>query len=212
MSDSVWPHRRQPTRLPHPWDSPGKNTEVGCHFLLQCLKLKSESEVAQWCSTLSNPMDCSLPSSSAHGTFQARVLEWGAIAFSTTFPLVQPKSRTLTAPNADKHVEWWEHLFTVGEIAKWYTTLEDILSFSYKTKHTFTIRSSNHTSWYLLKWVQKLYPHENLHTDVYSGFIHNCQNLEATKMSFSKWMDKHIVIHTGNGILFSSKKKWAIKP
>ena len=69
-------------RLPHPWDSPGKNTGVGCHFLLQCMKVKSESEVAQSYPTLSDPMDCSLPGSSAHGIFQARVLEWGAIAFS----------------------------------------------------------------------------------------------------------------------------------
>ena len=75
----VWPHRRQPTRLPRPWDSPGKNTEVGCHFLLQCIKVKSESEVAQSCPTLSDPMDCSLPGSSIHGIFQARVLEWGSI-------------------------------------------------------------------------------------------------------------------------------------
>ena len=82
MSDSVWPHWRQPTRLPCPWDSPGKNTGVGCHFLLQCTKVKSESEVAQSCPTLSGPMDCSLPGSSIHGIFQARVLEWGAIAFS----------------------------------------------------------------------------------------------------------------------------------
>ena len=79
MSDSVRPHRRQPTRLPRPWDSPGKNTGVGCHFLLQCMKLKSESEVAQSCLTLSDPMDCSLPGSSVHGIFQAGVLEWGAI-------------------------------------------------------------------------------------------------------------------------------------
>ena len=84
MSDSVRPHRRQPTRLPHPWDSPGKNTGVGCHFLLQCMKVKSESEVAQSCPTPSDPMDCSLPGSSIHGIFQARVLEWGAIAFSDT--------------------------------------------------------------------------------------------------------------------------------
>ena len=83
MSDSVRPHRRQPTRLPRPWDSPGKNTGVGCHFLLQCVKVKSESEVAQSCLTLSNLMDCSLPGSSIHGIFQARVLEWDAIAFST---------------------------------------------------------------------------------------------------------------------------------
>ena len=83
MSDSVRPHRWQPTRLLHPWDSPGKNTGVGCHFLLQCMRVKSESEVTQWCPTLGDPMDCSLPGSSVHGIFQARVLEWGAIAFST---------------------------------------------------------------------------------------------------------------------------------
>ena len=82
MSDSVRPHRWQPTRLPRPWDSPGKNTAVGCHFLLQCMKVKSESEVAQSCPTLNDLMDCSLPGSSVHGIFQARVLEWGAIAFS----------------------------------------------------------------------------------------------------------------------------------
>ena len=75
--------RWQPTRLPHPWDSPGKNTGVGCHFLLQCMKVRSESEVTQSYPTLSNPMDCSLPGSSIHGIFQARVLEWVAIAFST---------------------------------------------------------------------------------------------------------------------------------
>ena len=85
VSDSVRPHRRRPTRLPCPWDSPGKNTGVGCHFLLQCMKVKSESEVTQSCLTLSNPMDCSLPGSSAHGIFQARVLEWGAIAFSVFY-------------------------------------------------------------------------------------------------------------------------------
>ena len=67
MSDSVQPHRRQPTRLPHPWDSPGKNTGVGCHFLLQCMKVKSESEVVQSCLTLSDPMDCSLPGSPSMG-------------------------------------------------------------------------------------------------------------------------------------------------
>src|SRR5574341_732385 len=69
-------------QAPRPWDSPGKSTGVGCHFLLQCMKVKSESEVAQWCPTPSDPMDCSLPGSSIHGIFQARVLEWGAIAFS----------------------------------------------------------------------------------------------------------------------------------
>ena len=82
MSNSVWPHRQQPTRLPRPWDSLGKNTGVGCHFLLQCMKVKSGSELTQSSPTLCDPMDCSAPGSSVHGIFQARVLEWGAIAFS----------------------------------------------------------------------------------------------------------------------------------
>ena len=84
MSDSVRLQRRQCTRLPRPWDSPGKNTGVGGHLLLQCRKVKSESEVAQSCPTLSDLMGCSLPGSSIHGIFQARVLEWGTIAFSKT--------------------------------------------------------------------------------------------------------------------------------
>ena len=86
----MWPHRQQPTRLLCLWDSPGKTTGVGCHFLLQCTKVKSESEVAQSCPTLSNPMDCSLPGSSIHGVSQARVLEWGAIAFSARPPCPSP--------------------------------------------------------------------------------------------------------------------------
>ena len=82
VSDSVRPHRRQPTRPRRPWDSPGKNTGVGCHFLLQRMKVKSESEVSQLCPTLSDPMDCSLPGSSGHGILQARAPEWVASAFS----------------------------------------------------------------------------------------------------------------------------------
>ena len=82
MSNSVRPHGLQPTKLLHPWDSPGKNTGVGCHFLLQRMKVESGSEVTQSCLTLRDPMDYSLPGSSVHGIFQARVLEWGAIAFS----------------------------------------------------------------------------------------------------------------------------------
>ena len=85
-------HRRQPTRLPCPWDSPGKNTGVGCHFLLQCMKVKSERKIAQSCPTLGDPMDCSPPGSSVHGIFQARVLEWGAIAFSGWFCVITPKA------------------------------------------------------------------------------------------------------------------------
>ena len=88
MSDSVRPHRWQPTRLRLPWDSPGKNTGMGCHFLLQCMKVKSESEATQSCPTLSDGMYCSLPGSSVLRIFQARVLEWGAIAFSEDSILV----------------------------------------------------------------------------------------------------------------------------
>ena len=73
-----------PPGSPCPWDSPGKNTGAGCHFLLQCMKVKSESKVVQSCPTLRDPMDCSLPGYSVHGIFQARVLEWVAIAFSRT--------------------------------------------------------------------------------------------------------------------------------
>ena len=93
VSDSVWPHRWQPTRLPHPWDSPGKNTGVGCHFLLQFMKVKTESEVAQSCPTLSDPMDCSLPGSSIHGVFQAGVLEWGAISRSSRLSRFEGRAR-----------------------------------------------------------------------------------------------------------------------
>ena len=111
MSDSVWLHRWQPSRFPCPWDSPGKNTGVGCHFLLQCMKVKSESEVAQSCLTPSNPVDCSLPGSSVHGIFQARVLEWVATAFSQLKRLEGAKfCRT-----------WWamgRHFFFKGETLK----------------------------------------------------------------------------------------------
>ena len=110
MSDSVRPHRRQPTRLPHPWDSLGKNTGVGCHFLLQCMKVKSESEVAQSCLTLSDPMNCSPLGSSIHGIFQARVLEWGVIAFYEATITLIPKpdkdatqKRNLQANINDEH-------------------------------------------------------------------------------------------------------------
>ena len=79
-------------QAPRPWDSPGKNTGVGCHFLLQRMKVKSEREVAQSCLTLSDPMDCSPPGSSVHGILQARVLEWGAIAFSAGKPYLLLKA------------------------------------------------------------------------------------------------------------------------
>ena len=127
MSDPVRPHRWQPNRLPRPWDSPGKNTELGCHFLLQCMKVKSESEVAQSCATLSDPMDCSPPGSSVHGIFQARVLEWGAVAFSdialtSCFPNLELILCSMSSSNCcfltciqvsqeAGQVVWYSHLF-----------------------------------------------------------------------------------------------------
>ena len=99
----MWPQRQQPTRLPRPWDSPGKSTRVGCHFLLQCMKVKSESEVAQSCPTLSNPMDCSPPGSSAHGVFQARALEWAPVP-SPSLMLTTAKSPWQTM------LPWANHL------------------------------------------------------------------------------------------------------
>ena len=120
MSNSVQPHSRQPTRLCRPQDSPGKNTGVGCHFLLQCMKVKSESEVAQSCPTLSNPMDCSPPGSSVHGIFQARVLEWGAIAFSSIvyrycilYSLYIVKTQLLYLETKKFHVTYFIAIFSL---------------------------------------------------------------------------------------------------
>ena len=112
MSDSVRPQRPQPIRLPCPWDSPGKNTGVGCHFLLQCMKVKSESEVAQSCPTLSDPMDYRPPGSSVHGIFQARVLEWVAIAFSKTalYHTLKEKLTNLTP-------DWCLFILTLADAA-----------------------------------------------------------------------------------------------
>ena len=106
MSDSVRPHRRQPTRLPHPRDSPGKNSGVGCDFILQCVKVKSESEVAQLCLTLCNLMDCSLPGSSVHGISQARIskrLSYKNSIFSRIFKTFSE----LSLAKQNKTKPWW---------------------------------------------------------------------------------------------------------
>ena len=94
-------YRLQPTRLPRPWDSPGRKTGVGCHVLIQCMKVKSESEVTQSCLTLCDPMDSSLPGSTVHGIFQARILEWAAISFSRGSS--QPRDQTWVSCIADRH-------------------------------------------------------------------------------------------------------------
>ena len=112
------PHRRQPNRLRPPWDFPGKNTGVGCHFLLQCMKVKGQSEVAQSCPTLSDPMDCSPPGSSAHEIFQARVLDSVAIAFSNRrvrvpYCLKSETNQHLLPPNCARvHVCMHTHTHT----------------------------------------------------------------------------------------------------
>ena len=102
--------------------------------------------------------------------------------------------------------------FIPGASAKWYGHSEDSLEISYKSKHTLTVWCSNHTPWYSPKWIENLCFYKNLHLDIYSSFIQNCQSLEATKMSFSRPMDKSTVLHPDNGILFSAEKKWAVKP
>ena len=111
MSNSVQSQRQQPTRLPCPWVSPGKNTGVGCHFLLQYMKVKSESEVAQLCPTPSDHMDCSLPGSSVQGIFQARVLDWGAIAFSK-----REETQIERTPNWLLHIRSLEKILMLGKI------------------------------------------------------------------------------------------------
>ena len=151
MSDSVWPHRRQPTRLPRPWDSPGKNTGVGCHFLLQCRKVNSKSEVAQSCPTLRDPMYCSLPGSSIHGIFQARVLEWGAIAFSDPYPsgsqILSPmKYLPMSADIFDCHV-WggsgWQSMLMLNSLL--YTLL---------TTRTYLIQNVTRGTSLVVQWLR----------------------------------------------------------
>ena len=90
-------------------------------------------------------------------------------------------------------------------------TLEDILVVSYKTKYTLTIWSSNHVPWYLSKGIENLCLQKNLQHGCFI-FIHNHQNLGATKVSFSLWMNKQTVVHPDNGILFSNEKRWTINP
>ena len=137
MSDSVRSQRRQPTRLSCPWDSPGKNTGVGCHFLLQCMKVKSESEVTQLCPTPRDPMDCSLPGSSVHGIFQARVLEWVAIAFSEIHPIsvnIINKNKLITS-GLGKQFLIWENRYKTLRLDPFYSERDSkCLSFTNNSK------------------------------------------------------------------------------
>ena len=157
VSDSVRPHRRQPTRLPHSWDSPGKNTGVGCHLLLQCMKVKSESEVAQSCPTLSDPMDCSPPGSSVHGIFQARVLEnpdfpvlpylleftqthvhWVSDAIQPSHPL-PPSAPFALSSLFDRWGQWG------SEISSYLSTVAQLVRGRIRTQFTFIYFHSLHS-------------------------------------------------------------------
>ena len=133
------PHRRQPIRLPCPWDSPGKNTGVVCHFLLQCMKVKHESEVAQLCLTPSDPMDCSLPGSSTHGIFQARVLEWVAIAFSAfrmdwlDVLAIQGILKSLLQYHHSKTSILWRSAFFIVQLSHPYMTIGRTIALTRRT-------------------------------------------------------------------------------
>ena len=142
MSDSVRPHRRQPTRLPRPWDSPGKKTGVGCHFLLQCMTVKSDSEVTQSCPTLCDPIDGSPPGSPIPGILQARILKWVAISFSITPP------RMAEIKKSDYSMCWWEYEQIRTFILWWWECIraaaeESSLASLWIVKHTVTIWPSH---------------------------------------------------------------------
>ena len=128
---------------------------------------------------------------------------------STTYVLEERISKTLTPPNAGENVEQYE-LSLLVKMQNDVVIFKDSLEVSYKTKHTFTI-SSSCTAWYLPKGVENLL-YTNLHILVYSSFVHQCQNFEATKMSFNRGMDKETGVHSDNEILLSAKNKWIFKP
>ena len=202
MSDSVRPHRRQPTRLPRPWDSPGKNTGVGCHFLLQCMKVKSQSEVAQSYPTLSDPMDCSLPGSSVHGIFQARVLEWGAIAFSRKIYYYTPiRTATQNQTKQKGNIKWSPRYRTtralVGGNAQSQDTeqLELLLVgmhsvSTFEKSLQFLIKLCEQLSYHLAITVlgiylkeMKIYLYMNLFVNIYSDIFHGEGNSKPLQYS-----------------------------
>ena len=162
MSNSVQPHRQQPTRCPHPWDSLGKNTGVGCHFLLQCIKVKTESEIAQLCPTLSDPMDCSLPGSPAHEIFRqstgvgchCKLWKRGDITSFTSWKkyrtgfLLELVQKVLFGVSLV--VQWLGlSVFIVkglGSIPAWGTKMPEAMQQGQKIKSTFCKESSRTTS------------------------------------------------------------------
>ena len=155
MSDSVQPHRRQPTRLPRPWDSPGKNTGVGCPFLLQCMTVKSESEVAQSCLTLGDPMDCSLPGSSVHGIFPGKSTGVGCHCFLHQTHGIRSKFRAVALTMvACSHVQVLQSCATLRELVRsilWGEAPRPSLSAI--TLQSSSFSSSNASSLHLLAYL-----------------------------------------------------------
>ena len=146
-------HRWQPTRLLCPWDSPGKNTGVDCRFLLQCMKVKGESEVAQSCPTLRNPMDCSLPGSSVHGSLQARVLEWFAIAFSDWGLVLWNKKFVFLryGTPANRHTVLTTYLF--GFRGRKMTVQNHVANVIHFVRFNYILFHLFHFKWYICKHV-----------------------------------------------------------
>ena len=179
---------------PHPWDSPGKNTGVGCHFLLQCIKVKSESEVAQSCLTLCHPTDCSLPGSSIHGIFHG--LEWGAIAFSGLTSLV---ALNHVSPS---HIRDWTHIPCIGRkiLSQWTTrevSIKDCLEWHWQG---FAGRMSWQRVWMTTNTMWSHF--SDLCWDA-SSFYHHCFCL-ICEMS-SQWKDNwHFRI--------IMKRVWILRP
>ena len=176
MSDSVRPHRQQPTRLPCPWDSPGQNTGVDCHFLLQCMKVKSESEVVQLCPTLSDFMDRSLPGSSIHGIFQARVLEW---TLPSPKKVMQEKAnKRQTAPERGSSF-LFQCLSTALYCHSWRAVpvkekwLQDPVSLLQSRQYRMNLKQTD-------DWHKKEYKFQ---------CIHIILNLGAYFLSFKRWND-----------------------
>ena len=146
MSYSVRPHRQQPTMLPRPWDSPGKNTGVGCHFLLQCLKVKSERGVPQSHPTLCNPMVYTV-----HGILQATILEWVAFPFLQGFFPIQGLNPglphcgrilyQLSHKGSPRILEWIAYPFSSRSF--WPALQVDSLQLSYQGRLVSAEKSTN---------------------------------------------------------------------
>ena len=190
MSDSVQPHRWQPTRHPCPWDSPGKNTGVGCHFLLQCRKVKSESEVAQSCPTLSDLMDCSLPGSSVHGIFQARVLEWVAISFSNSLDTWRESRLTGKDPDAGKDWEQEEKGRTENEMLDGISDLMDMnlrrlqeIMKDREAWHAAVYRVAKSRTWQWVNNIRKAHEANHTDNDISIGIMPGNQSVSSVAQS-----------------------------